>query len=110
MRLLLVLLVALAAVPAAFADGRPAPAAVAACKAKAAQLGKEAFLARYGATEPLGHCVSAHAAPTVRSGLDDPAVARCGAELAKLGAKGFIARYRTIDGCLHRGAPKKTKH
>jgi hypothetical protein len=48
MRLLLLIVVALAAAPAAFADGNltPGPAAVAACQAEAAQLGKDAFVAK----------------------------------------------------------------
>jgi hypothetical protein len=45
---------------AAFATDAPPPAVVTACQAEAAQLGKDAFVAKYGPTEPFGHCYAAH--------------------------------------------------
>ena len=111
MRHLLVLLVCLACAPAAFADGStpPPPAAVAACQAEAAQLGKDAFVAKYGPTEPFGHCYAAHTTPADTPVLDNPvnepakptptvdrgrqAVASCTAEGLKLGKKRFVVKY-----------------
>jgi hypothetical protein len=62
-RLLVLLVLALAAtIPTfALADSSPSPATVAACKAEAAQLGNDAFVAKYGPTEPWGHCYAQHA-------------------------------------------------
>jgi hypothetical protein len=111
MRPLLVLLVCLVCVPAALADGStpPPPAAVAACQAEAAQLGKDAFVAKYGPTEPFGHCYASHATPGDTPAGDDPvnepvkhlptvdrgkqAVVLCTAEGLKLGKKRFAVKY-----------------
>src|SRR3954471_20242874 len=100
MRLLLVLVVCLACAPLALAEGQPSPAAVAACQAEAAQLGKDAFVAKYGPTEPFGHCYASHTdAPVVGDPVNEPvkhlptvdrgkqAVVLCTAEGLKLGKK-----------------------
>src|SRR4051795_8489632 len=111
MRLLLLLVVALAAVPAALADdhpsqpnlNQPGPATVAACQAEAAQLGKDAFTAKYGPSEPFGHCYAAHAGTTTTTTTtpappqDPPAVAACKAEAAHLGTAAFVAKYGTPE-------------
>lgn len=60
----LVLAAACALPLTALATDAPAPAVVAACQAEAAQLGKDAFVAKYGPTEPFGHCFAAHASVT----------------------------------------------
>jgi hypothetical protein len=90
---MLVLLVALVVPVAASAD--VPPAAVAACQAKYAQLGADGFLAKYGSTEPWGHCYAQHAttAPTT----DDPAVAACKGEYVQLGPAAFAAKYGTPE-------------
>jgi hypothetical protein len=65
---------------------------VAACKAEYAQLGADAFVAKYGPTEPWGHCYTQHA-PAPAPTTDNPAVAACKAEYLKLGAVAFAAKY-----------------
>ncbi len=77
----------------------------AACKAEYAQLGADAFQAKYGAKEPFGACVKAHAGTTQGSG-DKPktgdtkagsatsiAQALCSAEGQSLGRDAFQAKY-----------------
>jgi hypothetical protein len=100
----LVLLIAFALPVAAFATDAPSPTTVAACQAEYAQLGADAFKAKYGATEPFGHCYQAHA-PTVTTTTttitttsgDDPATAACKAEYIKLGPDAFKAKYGTTE-------------
>ena len=65
---------ALAAPVAAIAADVPAPAVVA-CQAEYAQLGAASFTAKYGPSEPFGHCYQQHATVS-----DDPATATCKAE------------------------------
>src|SRR5947208_14419889 len=99
MRLLLAFLFLALALPvAAFATDGPSPATVAACQAEYAQLGADGFKAKYGATEPFGHCYAAHApavttTTTTTTSGDDPASAACKAEYLKLGADAFKAKY-----------------
>lgn len=95
----LVLAAALALPLAALAADAPPPAVVSACQAEAAQLGKDAFVAKYGPTEPFGHCYAAH---TATVSTDDPATAACKAEYLKIGATAFIAKYgatETLGNC-----------
>jgi hypothetical protein len=101
MRRLLFVLVLLAAlaVPAAASAEVPA-SAVAACQAEYAQLGASAFLAKYGPSEPWGHCYEAHTsttttpqAPTSGSSAD----AACKAEYLQLGPTAFTAKYGTTE-------------
>ena len=108
MRLLLLFVLALATVPVALAVDNPGPAAVAACQAEAAQLGKDAFVAKYGPSEPFGHCYAAHAAaaPTTTTATteappDSPALAACKAEYAQLGKDAFVAKYGTTETLGH---------
>lgn len=118
MRLLLASLFVVLALPvAAFATDAPSPTTVAACQSEYAQVGADAFKAKYGATEPFGHCYAAHAStvptPTTTSG-DDPAAAACKAEYLKLGATAFMAKYGTTEAygnCLKafRAPPAKTE-
>src|SRR3954453_17811367 len=84
---------------AAFATDAPSPAAVSACQAEAAQLGKDAFTAKYGPTEPFGHCYAAHTTTTATTTTvaDDPATAACKAEYVKLGPDAFKAKYGTTE-------------
>jgi hypothetical protein len=106
-------LVAASLVPAAAlaADGQPSPTVVAACQAEAQQLGKEAFTAKYGPTEPFGHCFAAHAAagdaPVATTTASEPtppppppaaapmstAQKLCLAEAQSLGRDAFVAKY-----------------
>jgi hypothetical protein len=98
-----VLAAAFAVPMAAFANDAPSPAVVAACQAEAAQLGKDAFVAKYGPSEPFGHCYASHTTTT-----DDPATAACKAEYLKLGPDAFKAKYGATDplaACL--AAPSK---
>src|SRR3954462_4557391 len=108
---LLLVLVSGSAVPAlAFGEGTPGPAAVAACQAEAAQLGKDAFVAKYGPSEPYGHCYAAHAAApppttttTPATAPDSPAATACKAEYLQIGADAFTAKYgrtETYGHCL----------
>ena len=90
---LLVLLAALIITAAASADV-PAPV-VSACKAEYAQLGADAFAAKYGPTEPWGHCYEQHL-PTATSS-DSPAVTACKAEYVQLGPTAFAAKYGTPE-------------
>jgi hypothetical protein len=104
MRPLLALLFALFALAlplAALATDPPSPSAVAACQSEYAQIGADAFKAKYGATEPFGHCYQEHApavtatttTTTTTTSGDDPAAAACKAEYIKLGPDAFKARY-----------------
>lgn len=98
----LFLLVALAVPAAASATDGPSPATVAACQAEYAQLGADGFKAKYGATEPFGHCYAAHASSattprTTTTSGDDPAAAACKAEYLKLGADAFKAKYGATE-------------
>jgi hypothetical protein len=68
----LVLAAAFALPLAAFATDAPSPTVVSACQAEAAQLGKDAFSAKYGPTEPFGHCYAAHAATTTTTVPGEP--------------------------------------
>jgi hypothetical protein len=105
MRRLLALLFALFAVVlpvAAFAADTPSPTAVAACQSEYAQVGADAFQAKYGATEPFGHCYQEHAravpaTSTTTTSADDPAIAACKAEYIKLGPDAFKAKYGASD-------------
>jgi hypothetical protein len=102
MRLVLASLVLALVLPvAAFATDAPSPTAVAACQAEAVQLGKDAFVAKYGPTEPFGHCYAAHAGdaqpapqPPVQ---DDPVTAACKDEYLKLGADAFKSKYGATE-------------
>jgi len=91
---------------AALSTDAPPPAVVSACQAEAAQLGKDAFVAKYGPTEPFGHCFAAHTAAatsttttttTTTTTADDPAAAACKAEYLKLGADAFKAKYGATE-------------
>ena len=96
----LVLAAAFALPLAAFATDAPPPAVVSACQAEAAQLGKEAFTAKYGPTEPFGHCYAAHAnatTTTTTTVADDPATAACKAEYVKVGPDAFKAKYGATE-------------
>src|SRR5437763_3611504 len=105
MRLLLAFLFLALALPvAAFATDGPSPTTVAACQAEYAQLGADAFKAKYGATEPFGHCYQAHAATmtttattTTTTSGDDPATTACKAEYVKLGPDAFKAKYGATE-------------
>src|SRR4051794_9140321 len=106
MRLLLVVIACLACAPLALAEGGPSPATVAACQAEATQLGKDAFVAKYGPSEPWGHCYAAKAAvvPAVTTPTEttpkpatDPVLAACQAEYLKIGAAAFIAKYGATE-------------
>ena len=112
MRLFLAfLLIALAAPLAAFAADGPSPGAVAACQAEAKSLGTQAFVAKYGPSEPFGHCYAAHAGdaapsepPATTPSSDDPATAACKAESLRLGSDAFKAKYGATEAfanCLH---------
>jgi hypothetical protein len=99
---LLFVLAALALPLAAFAADAPPPAVVAACQQEAATLGKDAFVAKYGPTEPFGRCYAAHTTPaltttTTTTTSDDPATAACKAEYVKLGPDGFKAKYGATE-------------
>jgi hypothetical protein len=116
------LLAALTVTVAASADV-PAPA-VKACQAEYAQLGADAFVAKYGPTEPWGHCYAQHTdtttpapptepttATTTPPTPDSPAVAACKAEYLKLGADAFAARYgspETFGACVKAHTPAPT--
>ena len=112
----LFVLFALALPVAAFATDAPSPTVVAACQAEYTQLGADAFKAKYGATEPFGHCYAAHTpavttTTTTTTSADDPAAAACKAEYLKLGADAFKAKYGATEpygNCLRAfgGAPK----
>ena len=116
--LLLALAAGLAIPVVAFGEGPPSPATVAACQAEAAKLGNDAFVAKYGPTEPWGHCYAQHAdatttTTTTTSPSDDPA-ARCKAEYVQLGADGFAKKYgtpETYGNCLaaHGAQPTTTQ-
>jgi hypothetical protein len=91
------------AVPVAATADVP-PAAVAACQAEYAQLGADAFAAKYGPTEPWGHCYAAHTTtttppppPTTTATTDNPAAAACKAEYLQLGPAAFAAKYGTPE-------------
>jgi len=107
-------LVALALSAAAFATDSPSPTAVAACQAEYAQLGADGFKAKYGATEPFGHCYAAHApavTTTTTTSGDDPAATACKAEYLKLGADAFKAKYGATEAygnCLNAFSAPKT--
>src|SRR3954466_6080246 len=105
MRPLLVSLFALFALAlplAALATDPPSPSAVAACQSEYAQIGADAFKAKYGATEPFGHCYQEHApavtaTTTTTTTGDDPAAAACKAEYIKLGPDAFKAKYGATE-------------
>jgi len=114
-------LFALALPVAALATDAPSPTAVAACQSEYAQIGADAFKAKYGATEPFGHCYQEHAsAPTTATTTtttttsgDDPAADACKAEYIKLGADAFKAKYGATEAfgnCVtaHTSAPPPT--
>jgi len=102
----LVLLVVLV-VPAAAAADVP-PGAVAACQAEYAQLGADAFIAKYGPTEAWGHCYAQHTTTTTPTTTtpatsDNPAAAACKAEYVQLGPTAFAAKYgapETFGNCV----------
>ena len=114
----LVFLIVLAVPVAASAD--VPPAAVAACQAEYAQLGADAFVAKYGPTEPWGHCYAAHTttattppATTTTTATDSPTAAACKAEYLRLGADAFAAKYgtpETFGSCIkaHTTTPAPT--
>jgi hypothetical protein len=124
MRPLLVLLFALFALAlplAALATDPPSPSAVAACQSEYAQIGADAFKAKYGAIEPFGHCYQEHApavtattpTTTTTTSGDDPAAAACKAEYIKLGPDAFKATYGATEAfgnCVtaHTAAPPPT--
>jgi hypothetical protein len=85
----------------------PAPA-VAACQAEYAQLGPSAFAAKYGPTEPWGHCYAQHT-PT-KTTTDSPAAAACKAEYVQLGPSAFAAKYggqEALGQCVRLHATQK---
>ncbi len=94
---LLVVGVVLSVPALALADDAPSPAA-AACKAEYLQIGADAFMAKYGATEPYGKCLIAHGgtttppATTTPSTTDGPEAA-CKAEYVQIGADAFRTKY-----------------
>ena len=101
----LFVLFALALPVAALATDAPSPTAVAACQSEYAQIGADAFKAKYGATEPFGHCYQAHApavtttttTTTTTTSEDDPMTAACKAEYVKLGPDAFKAKYGATE-------------
>jgi hypothetical protein len=99
----LFVLFALALPLAALAADTPSPTAVAACQSEYAQIGADAFKAKYGATEPFGHCYQAHApavttaTTTTTTSGDDLATAACKAEYIKLGPDAFKAKYGATE-------------
>ena len=91
----LVLLVVLVVPVTASAD--VPPTVVAACQAEYAQLGADAFAAKYGPTEAWGHCYAQHLSttpPPATTVPDSPAAAACKAEYVQLGPTAFAARMR----------------
>jgi hypothetical protein len=98
---LLFVLFALALPVAALAADTPSPTAVAACQSEYAQIGADAFKAKYGATEPFGHCYQEHApavsTTTTTTSEDDPAAGACKAEYTKLGPDAFKATYGATE-------------
>jgi hypothetical protein len=116
--LLLVLASGLAVPVVAFGQDGPSPAAVAACQAEAKAIGNDAFVTKYGPTEPWGHCYQQHAeavstTTTTATTSDDPAAAACKAEYLALGPDAFAKKYgtpETYGNCLaaHRGATTST--
>ena len=120
--LFLVVVVAapLAAVAIA-ADGQsPSQATVAACQAEYKQLGADAFTAKYGPSEPWGHCYAANAGATTSATTtkdstapDNSPEAQCKAEYVALGPDAFKAKYgatETYGKCVaaHGGKPAPT--
>jgi hypothetical protein len=102
---LLVFLAVLAMPVAATAADAPSPSVVAACQSEYAQLGKDAFAAKYGTTEPFGHCYAQHSTVSQPAppAPDTPAVAACKAEYLANGAAAFIAKYgatETLGNCV----------
>ena len=101
--LLAFLLLALVLPVAAFGSDSPSPSAVAKCQAEYAALGADAFRAKYGASEPFGHCYQANAGTTTAATTttttnattpsDNPVAAACKAEYAQRGADAFKAKY-----------------
>lgn len=124
--LLLVFAVGLAVPMVAFAEGtpttttttttatEPGTSAEAICKAEYAELGADAFKAKYGATEAFGTCLAQHGATHVTTTTtephtttvtpptgDDPA-SLCKAEYLRLGPDAFKAKYgnEAYGNCL----------
>ncbi len=99
---LLIVTAALAVPALALADDAPAPAATA-CTAEYAQLGADAFKAKYGATEPYAACLKAHGGGTTTPPPTTPAPttsgpeAICKAEYVQLGADAFKAKYGATE-------------
>jgi hypothetical protein len=96
--LLLALAAGLAVPMAALGQDSPSPAAVSACRAEAAQIGNDAFVAKYGPAEPWGHCYALHSSTS-----SDDAASICKAEYLQLGADGFAQKYgtpETYGNCL----------
>jgi len=105
MRRLTFVIALVAALTVTVAASADVPAsAVKACQAEYAQLGADAFLAKYGPTEPWGHCYAQHTDTSVPTTIettttttatppDSSAVAACKAEYLTLGADAFVAKY-----------------
>jgi hypothetical protein len=95
----LVLLVVLVVPVTASAD--VPPTVVAACQAEYAQLGADAFAAKYGPTEAWGHCYAQHLSttppPPATTAPDNPAAAACKAEYLQLGPTAFAGKYGTPE-------------
>lgn len=107
----LVLMVVLALPVTAAAD--VPPTVVAACQSEYAQLGADAFAAKYGPTEAWGHCYAQHLSttPPPATTPDSPAAAACKAEYLQLGPTGFAARYgtpETFGNCVNAHATTQT--
>ena len=112
------------------ADSPPSAATVAACKAQYAQLGADAFVAKYGPKEPWGNCYAANkdatppatsrpepvkTSPTTTStpAPDNSPEGQCKAEYAAIGTDAFAAKYgkpETFGNCVaaHGGKPAAT--
>ena len=112
--LLLTVLAAGLAIPVvAFGQDSPSPAAVSACQAEAAKLGNDAFVAKYGPTEPWGHCYALHSTTTTTTTSSDDPATICKAEYLQLGADAFAKKYgtpETYGNCLaaHGARPATT--
>jgi hypothetical protein len=100
----LVVVAALAASVAAFADDGPPSSAVAACKVEYQQLGPGGFAAKYGAGDVgFRTCVQQHGGtqqPPPSTGgevVGSIAYALCAVDYKQLGAAGFVAKYGSGD-------------
>lgn len=127
---LLVLVACLSVPVAALGEGSPPPAAVAACQAEAKALGTDAFVAKYGPTEPWGHCFAAHATAatttttttttstttTTGDGHRSPtaaAVLACQAVAKSLGRTAFAAKFgghEAMGNCVRAALAKTGRH